>query len=1082
MSADPDRRDSSFLSDSGVANCPNIVESLVDAPTIALVVVDPDETVQWIDESTARYFGLDGDAGVGDPWTEFLEAHVDPVLEERDRELSEGGTEVIHILPEGDREERWLRRSSTPVSTGEFAGGRLVQFVDVTAEQTSARNVSEQRQRERRYEALVENFPNGAVTLVDEEMRYQLAGGQLFRSLPETPADLEGTRVGDVRSGDRQVFVESYRAALGGEPATVETSIGERVLVLRTFPVFDDDGQVRAAIGMTQDITDRKRRADELRWKSRALDEAPVGVTITDPQQADNPMIYANQEFADLSGYEFDALLGRNCRFMQGEETDPETVNQLRAAIDEEQPVAVELRNYRADGTEFWNQLNIAPVRDEAGTVVNYVGFQQDVTDRKRQERKLRDVNQLLDIALTETGTGIWILEEDDDAVRSFGTTTELFGFDSGPHSLEAYFAMIHPGDRPLVEAALDEAREHEHRFDIEFRIDLDGTERWVHSRGAISENEGRQPRMVGVVTDITDRKQRVKALEKRERVLNELHTATREFYPPGSLDEIAEFLVEFTENAFDTDYVSVNQYDEETGRLEPSVRSGSASRSEIELGTIPPGSNPIWESYRTGETRLSTGDDIEGIPGKLGEAVTQLLVAPVGDFGVLVAVTTAEGGFAAVDVDLVEVLTANADSAFQRLRSDEVHSAITAELSAQQSRVTELTGIIDSVQAVQRRLADSDSQDALETGVCEELFAMDRVDFVWFGRPTGEDTDLSPRAWMGDAGSYLDSVLTDSSTQSPPAQRAAADHTVYSTGNIASRVFEESWAKDALSHEFSSVVSAPLVYDDVLYGVLTVYSQTEDAFDGIYEDLFRDVASLIMNYSRILDRQQVGSQRIHTELEFELSDSRFPLQRLATATESTIRFDTVAERDADHVRVLVTVVEGDAERVLDRARSMTSIDAADWFGDTEHSQLSLLVRKPFLESLINKHGGQLQESVTEGSTTTAHVELPANVSQRPIFDSLTSQYQDIELVAKRQRHSQATPDAREIGDMLTDRQYEILNAAFHGGYYETPRRIKGAELAESFDISGPAVYNHLQAAHRTLLETMLESAPEINE
>lgn len=134
--------------------------------------------------------------------------------------------------------------------------------------------------------------------------------------------------------------------------------------------------------------------------KERAMDEAPVGITISDPGHEDNPLVYVNEAFEDVTGYPREEVLGRNCRFLQGEESDSEAVAEMAEAIDVEEPVSVELVNYREDGEAFWNEVTIAPVRDEDGEVTNFVGFQDDVTARKEAEleveRRKRDLEHLV--------------------------------------------------------------------------------------------------------------------------------------------------------------------------------------------------------------------------------------------------------------------------------------------------------------------------------------------------------------------------------------------------------------------------------------------------------------------------------------------------------------------------------------------------------------------------------------------------------------------------------------------------------------------------------------------------------------
>ncbi|MFC6785829.1 PAS domain-containing protein [Halobaculum halobium] len=121
--------------------------------------------------------------------------------------------------------------------------------------------------------------------------------------------------------------------------------------------------------------------------KTRAMDEAPIGITIADATQPGMPLVYANAAFERITGYRPEYAIGRNCRFLQGEATRSEPVERMRAAIRNGAATTVEIRNYRRDGELFWNEVTIAPLRDDEGRIVNYVGFQQDVTRRKRAER-----------------------------------------------------------------------------------------------------------------------------------------------------------------------------------------------------------------------------------------------------------------------------------------------------------------------------------------------------------------------------------------------------------------------------------------------------------------------------------------------------------------------------------------------------------------------------------------------------------------------------------------------------------------------------------------------------------------------
>lgn len=106
---------------------------------------------------------------------------------------------------------------------------------------------------------------------------------------------------------------------------------------------------------------------------------APYALLLTDARRPDNPIVYANAAFEQTTGYAPSEVLGRNCRFMQGEQTDRRTIARLREAIAAGEEVMVDILNYRADGAPFWNRLMIAPLTDAEGKLQYFVGVQKSL-------------------------------------------------------------------------------------------------------------------------------------------------------------------------------------------------------------------------------------------------------------------------------------------------------------------------------------------------------------------------------------------------------------------------------------------------------------------------------------------------------------------------------------------------------------------------------------------------------------------------------------------------------------------------------------------------------------------------------
>ncbi len=129
---------------------------------------------------------------------------------------------------------------------------------------------------------------------------------------------------------------------------------------------------------------------------SQILDSCVNGITLSDPDQEDNPLVYANEAFELITGYSREEILGRNCRFLQGDDRDQEGIEQIREAMRDEKPVTVTLRNYRKDGKLFYNRLFIRPLFDRQGRLIYYLGIQYDVSNQVQAEEELKRLNELL--------------------------------------------------------------------------------------------------------------------------------------------------------------------------------------------------------------------------------------------------------------------------------------------------------------------------------------------------------------------------------------------------------------------------------------------------------------------------------------------------------------------------------------------------------------------------------------------------------------------------------------------------------------------------------------------------------------
>ncbi len=357
-----------------------------------------------------------------------------------------------------------------------------------------------------------------------------------------------------------------------------------------------------------------RRQSRQLALYRRAMDEATLGIIITDPDRPDNPIVYANDWFCRLTGYDREDVLGRNCRFLQGPDTDESTVAEIREAIDAEEPVTVELLNYRADGEPFWNLLTITPVRDADGAVTHFLGFQRDVTERVERERELERYEAIVQA----TSDLIYVLDREGRFVRVNDAMVEASGYDRG-ELLGSHASMVADEETvDLVEGYIRELLEGD-REQATFEASMvfkDGVRREFAASLAILREDGEFAGTVLVAHDITELRESQRRLSVLDRVLrhnlrnrmnvvlgysHELaHHSDPEVADLGSaIEDSARNLLELSESAREFESV-VSGVTKETTELDVvelvagAVDDARSEHPEADLSTDLPDSAPV--------------------------------------------------------------------------------------------------------------------------------------------------------------------------------------------------------------------------------------------------------------------------------------------------------------------------------------------------------------------------------------------------------------------------------------------------------------------------------------------------------
>ena len=255
-----------------------------------------------------------------------------------------------------------------------------------------------------------------------------------------------------------------------------------------------------------------------------AVNSSPAGIVVTDPTKPGNPIIFVNPAFVELTGYSAAESIGRNCRFLQGADSDKNVISEISMAVSTGNSIRKEILNYRKDGSTFWNDLVINPVMDETGRVASFVGIQTDITKRKQGEAILAERDaQIANIVKHGLGFLFTRVLKPDGTIRYSDSSAADVTWDAARTAFTVGNDkhVIHPDDVVSVREAVMRSKANLTPTTMEFRaIGVGGQYRWFRTvstprRGAngdiiwdgvgidISAEKASESRLLGVVKNM---------------------------------------------------------------------------------------------------------------------------------------------------------------------------------------------------------------------------------------------------------------------------------------------------------------------------------------------------------------------------------------------------------------------------------------------------------------------------------------------------------------------------------------------------------------------------------------------------
>jgi len=950
----------------------------------------------------------------------------------------------------------------------------------------------------------VVRFANPSVEDVFGYAPEELLGESLTRLMPDRVRDRHREGIERyLREGERALDWE-YVELPGRHRDGRELALGV------SFSEFVRDGERRFA-GVIRDVTEQRRRSEELERRVRQQEAvAELSRSALGDRDLDELFDEAVATVADTLDHDYakvlelrpereELLLRAGVGWREGAvgtatvgvDRDSQAGYTLRSAA----PIVVEDLDAedRFSGPELLTSHGVSSgisaivgsVDDPWGVLGVHDGERRSYADhdvqfvrsvarilttairQRERERRLEQYEAMLEAV----GDGVYALDADSRFVAVNDAYCRMRGLDRAELLGETAAAVV--GESPAEEAnRIQKALESGDDAPMKAALPTaDGDTIPVEARISplpLGEETGR----VGVVRDVSDRK-------RREEKLTSLHDRMQSLAETETDAEVCDIAIDAGVGTLEFEYAAVVRY--ESGSLVPATRAWSGDAIDEAL-VGPRGDGLAWEAFAANESR--SVDDFQ-TEGDAEAPVRSVLAVPLGRHGAFLAGDPEPDAFDETDRSLAELLCANVTAALDRAEREATLRDRRDELQAKNSELERANRLNEVIRKITRALIEAATREELLRSVCERLTETGPYRFAWFGEYDRAIGEVVPKAQAGVEEGYLENVTVSVESDDPegrgPAGRAIRTGEPQVQNDIFGDPPFEPWREQALKRGYRSSASVPVAHDGHRYGVLNIYAGEPDVFDDTELAVLAELGDITGYALNALERKQALVSDRSVDLDFRVRGSKYPILRFVSETDGEFEFESVVQRGDGNLHLFFTVRGSAPDETLAFAERLTEIENTRLVSerDGEYRYEGELVASSFLASLVNR--GAVPQSLTasdgEGRVV---VRVPASASARTFVELFESAFDEVELVARRERDEPVMSEqafASQLESRLTERQREVLEVAYFSGFFEWPRDATAEEIAAMLGVSQPTVSRHVRAGERALFSLYFEES-----